>query len=256
MINNDFKLVQHKLPNTQPFVNIYPIGDLHVGSPNFNKKSFKRWKDTVTNDPYAKIVMVGDMIDNGLKSSHTNSYDATLSPRQQKEFLLDEFSPLADKVIGAVQGNHEHRSTIMTDSYPLFEVLDKLDIGHVYRKNMCFVKVNVGRRTTQRQCSYTLVLAHGGSKTKTSKFAYTIDGMDALITGHIHSPDSAIPSKIVIDNNNGSVGLKDFVHLVVPSYQELGGYTLRGMYMPQSSKVIPVLKLSGTEKHMSVIWDM
>ena len=255
-MENDFKLVQHKLPDTQPHVNVYPIGDLHVGSPNFNKKSFKRWKDAVTNDPYAKSVMVGDRLETGLQSSHTNSYDATLSPRQQKEFLLDEFAPLKDKVIGAVQGNHEHRSTIMVDSYPLFEVLDKLDIGHVYRKNMCFVKVNVGRRTTQRQCSYTLVLAHGGSSTKTKKFSYAIDGMDAFITGHIHSPDSAIPTKIVIDNNNGSVGFKDFVHLVVPSYQELGGYTLRGMYTPQSSKVIPVLRLSGTEKHMSVIWDL
>jgi len=255
-MKDDFKLVTHKLPDTQPYVNIYPIGDLHIGSPNFNKKSFKRWKKMVESDPFGKIVMVGDMIDNGLKSSHTNSYDATLSPRQQKEFLLDEFSPLTEKIIGAVQGNHEHRSTIMTDSYPLYEVLEKLGVGNVYRKNMCFIKVNVGARTKQRQCSYNLVLAHGGSKTKTQKFSYTIDGMDVLITGHIHSPDSSIPSKIVIDPNNEVVRLKDFVHVVVPSYQELGGYTLRGMYMPQSSKAIPIIKLSGAEKHMVVCWDL
>lgn len=253
---DDFKLVSHKLSDKLPYVNIYPLGDLHIGSANFSQDSFNRWKKAVMADPYGYVVLIGDMMDNGLKASHTNSYDATMSPRQQKDWLYNEFEPIKDKIVGAVQGNHEHRSTIMTDSYPLYDVLDKLGIGEVYRKNMCFVKLNLGKRTKCRQCSYTLVLAHGNSKTKTQKFSYSIEGMDALITGHIHSPDSAVPSKIVIDNNNEVVRMRDFVHLVVPSYQALGGYALRGMYMPQSSKAIPVIRLSGTEKHMSVIWDL
>ena len=204
-MENDFKLVQHKLPDTQPFVNVYPIGDLHVGSPNFNKKSFKRWKKIVEDDPYAKIVMVGDMIDNGLKSSHTNSYDATLSPRQQKEFLLDEFGPLTDKVIGAVQGNRVPIKAIMA-LMPAHRSPRKNSISDMSTVRICVsLRLMLGRRTTQRQCSYTLVLAHGGSKTKNIKNLGPTE-MEH-ITGHIHSPDSAIPTKIVIDNNNGSVGL-------------------------------------------------
>ncbi len=251
---DDFKLVTHKLPEDMDHVNIYPLGDLHIGSPNFDEKSFKNWKKKVCSDKNSRVVLVGDLLDNGLKNSHTNSYEAALSPYQQKEWLKKNLANISDKIIGAVQGNHEHRSTVINDSHPLYEVLEVLGVSNVYRKNMCFVKINVGKRNTQRQCSYALVLVHGASKSKTSKFAYSIEGIDCLITGHTHSPDTSIPAKIVVDKNNETVRMRDFAHIIVPSYQSLGGYALKAMYAPQSSNSIPVLRLSGKNKHMSITW--
>lgn len=251
---DDFILINHKLEEELPYINIYPLGDLHLGSGNFNHEAFDRWKKVVYNDPYAKIVLVGDLLDNGLKSSLTNSYQATVQPFEQKRWLADELKPLRHRILGAVQGNHELRSTIVADLYPLYDVMAKLDIEHLYRQNMGFMKINLGKRNADRQCSYTIVIAHGSSKTKTEKFSYAIDGMDALITGHIHQPKSAIQSKIVIDSKNEVVSMRDFVHMTVPSFQALGGYALRGMYMPQSSSAIPIIRLSGKVKELSVKW--
>lgn len=256
MINilDDFTLINHKLSDELPYLNIYPLGDLHIGSGNFREDSFKRWVDMVQDDPYSGVILVGDMMDNGLKSSLTNAYNATLQPFEQKRKLAELLEPIKDKILAGVQGNHELRSTIVADLYPLYDVMAKLDLEHLYRQNMAFVKINLGRRNADRQCSYVLTLAHGASKTKTEKFSYAVDGMDALITGHIHTPESKIQSKIVIDPRNETVTMRDFIHLTVPSFQGFGGYALRKMYMPTSTYTIPIIRLDGKEKQLSVTW--
>ena len=253
-IREDFDLIIHKLDKDLPYINIYPIGDLHIGSGNLDMDSWNRWKQTLMNDPYGYTVLVGDLLDNGLKSSLTNSYRATMQPYEQQKWLLKELEPIKDKILGCVSGNHEKRSTILADIYPMYNIMAKLDKERLYRENFGFIKVNLGERNKDRQCSYTIVIAHGASKTATEKFSYAIDGMDVFIVGHIHQPKSAFQSKIVIDSKNETVSMKDFVHITVPSFQAIGGYTLEKMYMPQSSRIFPVITLDGTKKDMQVKW--
>ena len=55
-------------------MNIYPIGDLHIGSPQFDVKIWNKWKSMVLNDPNGYIVIIGDMMDNGLKKIQKQIY--------------------------------------------------------------------------------------------------------------------------------------------------------------------------------------
>lgn len=254
-MRNDFEMVVHKLDKDIDSINIYPLGDLHIGSENFDERAWQKWKQVVLNDVSGYIVIVGDMVDNGLKNSKTNSYGAALRPREQKEWLKRELEPLKDKILGACRGNHEERSVNDTDDCPLYDVMAKLDLEDLYRENMAFVKVSLGYKNKERQYSYNLVLAHGGSKSKVDKFGYAIDGMDAFITGHTHSPASDFPAKIVIDPRNETVGMSSFVHITVPSFQKAGGYTLRALYAPQQdANRIPILTLKGYEKGTVLTW--
>lgn len=250
----DFDLIVNKFGTDVPYINVYPLGDLHIGSPDFNESAFRRWKNEVDNDPYAKVVLVGDMMDNGLKNSVTNTYEATMTPFQQKEWLKNELETIKDKIIGAVQGNHEYRDNILTGICPLYDVMAKLDLEHLYRPNMTFMKLNLGQRTKDRQCSYNLVVAHGATKGRTKQFPYTIDGVDVMITGHFHTPESYFRSKIVIDSKNESVTMRDFMHISVPSFTSFGGYALRAMYIPQDGNIFPVVRLDGTKKETKLIW--
>lgn len=254
MLIDDFVLINHKLGWDIPHINIYPLGDLHIGSGNFDMDSWTRWKTTLMNDPYGYTVLVGDLLDNGLKSSLTNSYTATMQPHDQQLWLLKELEPIKDKILGCVGGNHEKRTTILADIYPLYNIMAKLDKEKLYRHVMGFIKINLGTRNKDRQTSYTLVISHGSSKTATEKFAYAVDNMDVLVTGHIHQPNSSFKSKIVIDSKNETVSMRDFVHITVPSFQALGGYTLEKMYLSQSSKVFPIIKLQGDKKAVEVLW--
>jgi len=251
---DDFKMILTQLPIEQDFVNIYAVGDVHVGSPNFSEDIWYEWKKLVMKDPNARVVIVGDMLDNGLKNSKTNVYFQKYSPFEQKEWAKRELGDFRDKIIGAVTGNHEGRGIIEVGSCPLYDVFAKLDLEDSYRENMAFIKVSLGEKRSDRQYAYNVVLGHGKGKVATEKFAYTIDGMDVLVTGHLHGAGSTFPAKIVIDPRNEVVTIKGFAHVKVPSFQTLGGYALRDMYQGQDPAKFPIIRLGGTKKEVSVIW--
>jgi predicted phosphodiesterase len=200
--------------------------------------------------------MIGDMVDNGLKNSKTNTYEQTMRPFEQKMYLKRMFKPLAEagKILGMCRGNHEGRTSDLSDGCPLYDVASKLDVEDVYRENMVFMKVSLGQRTTERQATYTIVLGHGASKGRVDKFSYSIDGMDILITGHTHQGSSDFLSKIVIDPRNNVINHVGYAHIVVPSFAKIGGYALKAMYAPRDTKKIPVIRLSGEKKSVEITW--
>lgn len=253
-IREDFDLIVHKLDRELPHINIYPIGDLHIGSKEFNLDAFQRWKKMVMDDEFAKVVIVGDIMDMATKSSKTNIYEATMNPYEQKEWVTNEFGDIKDKILGAIQGNHEYRANNLLGICPMYDVLAKLDLEDLYRPNMAFIKLNLGSRTADRQCSYNIVLAHGQAKGRTKDFPYVIDGLDIMFTGHFHTPENHIRSKIVIDSKNESVGMKEFIHLSVPSFTNYGGYVMRGMFIPNDGNKIPIIQLDGREKGTTITW--
>ena len=254
IIREDFDLIIHKLDKDLPYINIYPIGDLHIGSKEFNLDAFQRWKKMVMDDEFAKVVIVGDIMDMATKDSKTNIYEATMNPYEQKEWVTNEFRDFKDKILAGIQGNHEYRSNNLLGICPMYDVLAKLDLEDLYRPNMAFIKVNLGSRNADRQCSYNIVLAHGQAKGRTKQFPYVIDGMDVMITGHFHTPENHIRSKIVIDSKNESVGMKEFIHLSVPSFTNYGGYVMRGLFIPNDGNKIPILQLDGSKKDVRLSW--
>lgn len=254
MIENDFKMIVHKLDPDIGGINLYALGDTQIGSPNFNPELLKNWVKMVKNDPKGYVVLVGDMINNAVKSGKSLMYSEKMRPFDQKMMLIEELRPIGDKLLGAVRGNHEKRSVKDVDDCPLYDAMMALGKEHLYRENAVFMKLNVGQRTKEKQVSYTVVLGHGVSSTKTKKFAYAIDGMDLFITGHTHDPQSNFPAKIVIDSHNEVVRTVGFTHIIVPSFDEFGGYVLEGMYMPQDSAKFPVVALNGKIKDLEVTW--
>jgi len=255
MIRKDLDLMVYKLPRDISGINIYPLGDLHYGSEQFNEDRWNRWKSTVMADPFGYVVLVGDLIDNGLKNSKTNSYEATVRPRDQKRWLANELTPFAKagKLLGGIGGNHEGRSTEMSDDSPLYDILAKLDLEDIYRENMAFIKVSLGEKNKDRQYTYVIALAHGSGKRKTEVFSLVLDNVDLFVTGHIHDASSKFPAKLIVDTQNDIIREQDYIHLTVPSFLSAGGYGLRGLYEPRGFK-IPVVHLSGKEKYTSLSW--
>ena len=253
-MKNDMELIVHKFGTELDGITVYPMGDLHIGSPEMNWEIFDCWLEQVGNDPTGYMVLLGDIFDNALKGSKTNSYESSLRIRDAKDKLERKLRPITEKILAAIPGNHEYRSIMASDSCPLYDVMARLRLEDLYRENMAFIKILVGQRTVDRQCSYTLTLVHGGSKTKANHFGYAIDGLDVLVTAHTHEPLSRFPSKIVIDSHNGVVRQVGFAHVVVPSLLSYGGYVARTMYAPQDYTKFPRILLSGKTKEVSVLW--
>jgi len=245
-------MIVHKFGRDVDHINLYSLGDLHIGSSEFSLEQWYKWKTRVMEDEFGYIVVLGDLMDNGLKNSKTDCFGATMRPREQREWLVEELRPLKDKILCITRGNHEKRSADLSDDCPIYIVACMLGIEHLYRENMCFVKVSLGDKNKERQYSYGIAVGHGSSRGKAKNFSYSIDSMDVFFTGHTHTPEESYPAKLVMDLRNETVAQVGFIHMIVPSFLELGGYALAGMYMPTDFRRIPYVSLLGTKKQIDV----
>ena len=81
-MNNDLDLIIKQYPDDMNILRVYAIGDVHVGSPQFDERAIKKKIQIIHDDPNAAVCLCGDLGDYGLKNSKTNVYQATMSPRQ------------------------------------------------------------------------------------------------------------------------------------------------------------------------------
>ena len=245
---DDFTLIQAKYEHLD-HLNMYPIGDVHIGSKECDLELLKQWVDVVKNDPNGVVVVIGDMMNMGLKNSKSNIYEELLSPMQQKEVLYELLLPIADKIIAGCPGNHEYRSVREVGTNPMYDVFCRLRIEDRYRENVCFLKVTVGKQGKNPN-TYGVVLTHGSSKNKDEKWTYSVDGCDCFISGHTHEATHKPLGKIRMDLTHNKVKTVGYQHIVVVPFQHYGGYAVRGKYMPNHIGQFQRIQFDGTSKRI------
>lgn len=261
----DFEMIQHQFLGGHD-ITVIPVADVHLGSPECREQEFMEFIQKVKETPNTYLVLLGDLIDNGTKSSVTNPFRATMPPSQQKREMANILEPVKDRILCILPGNHERRSMKDADDDPVYDIAAKLDIEHLYRENIAFVKIQLGTEDAQDEHSnskyrpcYCLVVTHGAgggimtgsSVNRNERFGYAIEGMDVLITGHTHKPLTTQPGKIVIDLRNNQVGVKPFRTVVATSWLDYGSYAARMMLLP-SSFCLNMINLSGYGKEITV----
>lgn len=247
-----YKLIVHKLPKDIPYINIYPIGDKHIGSKECDLDLLEKQVKEILSDPYGYVVFVGDIIDNGLKNSKTNVYEQTMRPKEQKETADEIYRPLKDRVLCGTPGNHCERSERECDINPLYDLFARWGIEDRYDNECAFLKVSLGTHPKKKnsQNAYMGAVIHGTSTNKQKAWCYTVDGADFIINGHTHVPSTQAMGKIVIDPYNEVIIQKGFRHIVVDSGLNYGGYGIKKQYLPSPPPVKQILTLYGDKKSM------
>lgn len=215
------------------------------------------------------IIIGGDLLENGTRHSVGDSvFTQTMPPNEQKMLACNLLEKVKDKVLCFVQGNHEKRSVRDTGTTcPLFDIACVLGKPELYRENIAFLDIQLGievrengtRPAGNERPNYSIVVLHGSSNgmyagsnlTRNERFAYVIDGMDALVTGHVHKPFMSAPQKIVIDRRNKKIDFVPFKTVSATSWLRYGGYAAQKMLLPYSHD-LQTLTLSGKKKKMSV----
>lgn len=250
---NDFMVVKHRLPIAEHpnTLTIVPLADAHYGSQEFNETKWHNTIKRIQDDPHCYCVLVGDMIDNGLKNSLTNVYEATCSPRDQKEWLYNELLPIKDKILGACGGNHERRSQKEADDDPLFDVLVRLGCENVYRPNICFMQVKLSYKDAagkdKQRSEFSFAITHGAgggmyigsSANRATNFGMALDGIDCLITAHTHKPVTFPVAKLQFIN--GTIVRKQFVVAVASSFLDYGGYAVQKLMQPAAHATTEII---------------
>lgn len=260
-MKSDFDMIVRKLPNKD--IKIYPVSDLHIGASEFMYQKWEAFKKQLLSEPDSYITIGGDMMNNATRSSVSNIFEDTMRPADQKKWLARELEPVRDKILCVVSGNHERRSEKDADDNPLYDVCCKLDIEDIFRSNMAFTKIQLGKPNGNgmQNPTYMLGVTHGAgggiytgaAVNRNERFGYIIDGLDALIVGHTHKGAITKPQKINIDKFNNRITFKPFVVVSSTSWMQYGGYALQKMLIPASND-IQTLTLKGKEKKIGVAW--
>lgn len=252
---DDFVPIVHRLDGRT--VKVYGIADVHIGAKECDLDGFRAFiSERVAPDPDAYICLVGDILNNGIRDSVTNVYEETMPPSAQVETAVEILTPVKDKILGAVGGNHEYRSKRAVDWDPMFQAMTLLGIPELYRQNMAFIRVVLERGVTRDH--YALLLAHGSSDAKRQRFDAVIEGVDAVITGHVHRGAVQRPCRIVFTNRN-TITVRPHISLVCESWLKYGGYASRGLLLPHETANPQhlVLGFSGSNRvpgRLSVVW--
>lgn len=229
---------------------IFPLGDVHLGSKECNLDLLYEWRSQVEQDPNARAVIVGDMLNMAIKSSVSNIYEDIMMPKEQKEFCYEFLLPIKDKIIGVVSGNHEYRNVKEVGTNPLYDVCCRLGIEDVYRENVCFIKLTVGRIKNKNPNVITIVLTHGKSRKKDLDWANSVDGVDLFIQGHTHQPELKPMTKIKFDAPHETVKCVEYNIVTVASFQNYGGYAIRNKYLPHQHDSFQRIVVSNDSKRI------
>lgn len=215
----------------------------------------------VEKDPNAYLVIVGDLINNATKSSVSNCYDDIYRPAEQKKIMAKILEPVKDKILIGTNGNHEDRSTKDVDDDPLYDIFVKLDIEDRYRRDLGILKIKFGksRSNSEQYPTYIFAVTHGsgggaqtgGAVNKAERFAYSLDGVDALITAHYHKPLNTTPCKYRVDSHRNLMKEVPFDVIIATSWTGYPDYAAKQMRPPVST-VLQRITLSHNKKEIEV----
>lgn len=235
---HDFDLITHAFPDA---ITIYPVADVHLGALEHAEPEWQAFLKRVEEEN-AYLILVGDLLNNSIRGvKFANPFDEVLRPREAKRRMVEYLAPLAKRVLAIVDGNHEYRSARETDQSLSYDLCAKLDLEHLYRENTAFMCVSCGvRYDGSPQATYSFAITHGSgggiytgaAVNRDERWGNVIDGLDCLITGHVHKGFISKPAKVVIDGRNKRVSVKHYTVVSCVSWLNYGGYAARAMLLP------------------------
>ena len=243
-MRSDLEVITKTFPKKQNVLRIYPIGDVHVGAENFDEESVQKKIKTIQEDPCGCAVICGDLGDYGLRNSVTNVYKATMSPKEQQEYLYELFKPISHKLAAAVPGNHEDRITKEVGTCPLYDLCVLWGIPEVYRENVAITKYIFGSHHGAQQIVFIGITTHGSTRNKHKKFISGFDGVDFAVSGHTHLQEYSPHGKIRVDRIHGTATHVPYKEIIVDANLKPGGYGLKKEYEIPSPPELQYLELS------------
>ena len=103
---DDFTPILHTMEGRT--IKLYAIGDVHIGAKEADLEGFSSFLRRLESESDSYMVIVGDVLNNGIKDSVTNVYEETMPPSVQVEYAAELLEPVKDKILGCVGGNHEY----------------------------------------------------------------------------------------------------------------------------------------------------
>jgi len=184
------------------FLYLLPISDCHIGSPGFTSDSYTLLCKNVEwalSEPNAFVFLNGDILHTATRYSKSNPMVARGNLKEQLELATRIFTPLAkkNKIIGAIDGNHEQRLEDIVGYSPTIALCDRLDIP--YYRYSCVIRFIVGKLNKRgggfyNKIGYSGYFHHttgggstvGGKINRVDKLRQIVANADFYVGSHNH----------------------------------------------------------------------
>lgn len=212
-------------------------------------------------------MLVGDLMDNGTRSSVTGPYEQTENPMEQRKIMTRKLESIKDRILAGISGNHEARSRKGDFQDPMEMLMESLGLEHLYREGTAFLNLDLwgkNKRSPGKGLSrpkYCIAVNHGSSSGATpgaginKMLPIAISwGVDFMISGHTHKPAIGTGVRLEPDTQKGILIPREVKVMVATSWLDYGGYAMVRPYQP--SGIFPnYAVLSSDRKHIRVIQD-
>lgn len=208
------------------------MGDWHLGAKECDVGQIKKDVEWIKNQKDCKVVLMGDLLNCGMKDSvGAGSFDDTINPQEQIDLIIDILEPIKHKVLGIHIGNHCRRIYDRTSINIIKNLCNQLDVsyfGHSVLHHLRFKKQ-----------TYTLYTTHGnsGSTTPQGKLGMVLKlgeiiNSDLIACGHVHDLLSYSQEYMTINLKDKTLENKERFYVITGHYLEYGGYAENKNYAP------------------------
>ena len=243
------KVIKRQITTHKDKIKILPLGDLHIGDRNLDKKLLKETIQRIQDDPDCYCILLGDIVDNAIRTSIGDIYGADIpSPMDQLAEGVRIFEPIKDKILGCVIGNHEERTARHTGIDITSLLCQQLGLADLYSPTSALIWLQIHKQGETHKSTYSIYCSHGmgngrkpGSATNRMAEISEIIDCDCYLVGHTHKEIAFRQNFFRVDRTRGVV--TEVEHLFVNTNAFLkyeGSYGERGLFTPGARKV-PVL---------------
>ena len=227
---------------------LVPLGDIHYGSKDCDLEKFKQIIEWIKNKENARVILMGDLIDVGLKDSiGAGTFDNDIEPEQQINDIIEQLKPIQEKIWCMVGGNHEERIRQRTSLDINKIIASTLNIK--YCGTNCFIKAHIGN------VNYILYAAHGSSGAATAAGKLnaamkpgTYIEADAYLMGHVHELMHHTTDYFKISLKDKMIKKEKKHYIITGHFLKYGGYAEQKGYAPGKSGVCKIILRSDKKK--------
>ena len=215
------------------YVKIFAIGDIHAGSVHTAETKIKNEIESIKQERNAYIIGMGDLADCIIKDDPRFDMEGLARwierdniVESQRNWIVDLFKPVKDKIITLLSGNHEENIHLRYQNNIMGNICK--DLGVDWGGYSCFIGLLCKPKGGTPSYRYIIHAFHGAGAAVTEgarlmRLKRLIDSIEAdiYLMGHLHTMTAYLPEKLALRNHK----IQDIHKVAVTTGSWLRSYT-------------------------------
>lgn len=233
---------------------LVPFSDWHYGNKYCKVRELEENLEWAYDNKNVYIVLNGDLVESKTKSKRDEGIFTQINPQEQLDYVFSHLRPFAKegRIVGMTNGNHEDSITKET-GIEITGIMAK-ELGVPYLKNGGFIAMKIGDEL------YKFYITHGSSgatlpytKIKAAlNIGSFVDGVDAIIYGHVHDKQDHTQEIYYPDSRNKCVKTKKVHYILSGHYLDYLNSYAQMKSMRPSATGTPKIKMKGDKHQLRV----